>query len=65
MGEQCTVDLEGTGWQCVDCIDLIENRGSWWAFEKSVMNLWVWGISGLADELLASQEGKKDSFSWN
>jgi hypothetical protein len=35
------MDLEETGWECVDWIDLVEDRGSWWAFVNAVMNLWV------------------------
>jgi hypothetical protein len=44
----------------VDLIDLAVDRDRWWAVVNTVMNIWVLklrGISWLAEELLASQEG--------
>jgi hypothetical protein len=41
-------------------IDLSEDRDRWWALVNVVMNLCfhkMWGISCLAEDLLASQEG--------
>jgi hypothetical protein len=41
MGEQYTMDLEERGWECVDWIDVVEDRGNCKAVVSSVMNLWV------------------------
>jgi hypothetical protein len=51
--------LQGVGWGDMDWIDLAQGRDRWWAVVNAVMNLWVykmWGISGLPEDLLASQE---------
>jgi len=35
------MDLQELGYVCVDCIELAQDRDSWWALVTAGINLWV------------------------
>jgi hypothetical protein len=35
------MDLRETGWEFVDWIHVVQDRGQWWALENTVINLLV------------------------
>jgi hypothetical protein len=35
------MDIQEVGWECMDWIDLAEDRVRWWALVNAVMNLFV------------------------
>jgi hypothetical protein len=35
------VDLKETGWDCMDWINLAQDKGQWWALVNTVMSFWV------------------------
>jgi hypothetical protein len=54
------MDLRETGWDDMDCIDLVQDRDQWRALVNTVMNLRfhkMLGSSGVDAQLAASQEG--------
>jgi hypothetical protein len=53
------MDLREIGWNCMDWIDLAQDRDQWRALVDTVMNLWekMLGNSLVAAQLAASEEG--------
>jgi hypothetical protein len=35
------MDLMEIGWESVDLMHLVQDRGQWWADENTILNLWV------------------------
>jgi hypothetical protein len=40
-GDNIRMDLREMQWDGMDCIDLAEDKGQWWALLRTVMNLGV------------------------
>jgi len=35
------MDIEEVSWECIDWIDLVQDREKWWALVNKVLNQWV------------------------
>jgi hypothetical protein len=35
------MDIEEVSWECIDWIDLAQDRDKWWALVNKVLNQWV------------------------